>query len=178
MVETGVILCITKNLSCVGWESIKFLRTECHKMNACSKELPFKPFFQYFHVFLYYIFRQSADFSLVLLSRAGFVTLDVYKIFFSPPPLCIFVFVLALIAELPQNFQNLSKQFFGKNSAKYCLFSTLLQSTRSQWNFFSLTKFISLILLKFLDVFPAFSSSYWTLIFVLFDNLLFLCRER
>lgn len=118
MVERGVILCITKNLSCVGWESIKFLRTECHEMNACSKELPFKPFFQYFHVFLCYMFSQSAVFSPVLLSRAGFVTLDVYKI---SPTLWIFVFFLALIAELPQNFQNLSKQFFRKNSAKQLL---------------------------------------------------------
>lgn len=88
MVETGVILCITKNLFCVGWESIKFLRTECHKMNACSKELPFKLFFQYFHVFLHYMFRQSAGFSPVLVSRVGFVTLDVFKII-SPCPMYI-----------------------------------------------------------------------------------------
>lgn len=140
MVETGVILCITQNPSCEEWESIKFLRTECHKMNVCSKELPFKPFFQYFHVFLCYIFRQSAVFSPVPLSRAGFVMLEVYQVFF--PPWCIFVFFWSLIAELPQNYQNLSKQFFRKKSSKYCLFSTLLQSTRSQRNVFSLTKFI------------------------------------
>lgn len=138
-------------------EGITFLGRECQKMNACSEELPL-----------------SHSVSIFMRSSAMYLE---YCFFTRSPKECwichiwfllFFPVYLELIAALLGNFQNPSKQFFQKYSAKDCLFSTLPQCAKSLWNIFSLLKFMKSNCTSCFGCLPVSSVPYWTLIYLFF----------